>query len=171
MDASKIKDIGIRQNLLRAANKNTIPPSHIIQEQRRLSRTKFARQSHQIMSPRHRELCPLCHCPSFIFKQSSKFTKEATFTCSNCSNRAIQSKISQIKALKHDIKQTSKQIEPILIQKLNAPNSSYCDKSLKSKQYQRSISNLRILIRQKQTENKQGTLPCNMHLHFICFVL
>eukprot|EP01084_Bolivina_argentea_P125522 222393_1 len=158
----------MRQNLLSVGGKNTIPPTHIVEEQQRLSSTELASQSRKIIPMEHRELCPLCHCPSFIFVQS-KYSKNGlhhpsyssplplhcgTFLCEQCCNQKMKLKLHQINQLKQQIQSASKLIDPILHAKMNARNTIYHDIRLKAKQRDQHISNLRLLIQQKQRENK-----------------
>mmetsp|Transcript_31641 Transcript_31641/g.50903 ORF Transcript_31641/g.50903 Transcript_31641/m.50903 type:complete len:804 (-) Transcript_31641:207-2618(-) len=173
MDASPgvtNKDIAVRQNLLHVAGKNTLPPQHIIQQQRQSTQHELSTATRKIIALKHKELCPLCHRPSFIFNQyekppptASSSTASAslspsvcpgTFMCAKCSNQAIQSKLSQIIELKQDIKRQTQLIQPILTQKVNTRNTKYLDKTLRSKQHQQRISNLRHSILQRQKENK-----------------
>ena len=179
MDTSQNKDIAMRQNLLSVGGKNAIPPQHIIKQQRRLSQTQLSSDHHsrKIIHSKHKELCPLCHRPSFIFKQISKYDHKnhdnkhissqcGTFMCSKCSNKEIQSKLSQINKLKQENKKLISIIKPMLNKKVNAPNTKYYDKKLKMQQYQHHIANLRLLIKQKQTENKQCMFNISYHILF-----
>ena len=174
MDTSQNKDIGMRQNLLRVGGKNTLPPSHIIQQQRQLSQSQLSKDRKIFIHSKHKELCPLCYRPSFVFKQINQYghnhshnnnnnnhyrhhtqqSQPGTFMCSKCSNKEIQFKLAQIKQLKQENKKLIKQIQPILHIKANAKNTKYHDKKLKIDQYEKTINNLRVLILQKQRENK-----------------
>eukprot|EP01084_Bolivina_argentea_P092058 165667_1 len=134
MDTSQNKDIARRQSLLGVAGVNAIPPQHIVNQQRQLSQTEFESQTRKIIPLEHRELCPLCHCPSFIFLQTKYIPKSinnnninninqltpsipGTFMCKICINNRIKNKLLQINTLKKQIKQLSNKIKPILINK------------------------------------------------------
>ena len=175
MDTSQNKDIGRRQALLGVAGKNAIPPQHIMRQQRRLSASESARQ---VIPHSHKEFCPLCHHPSFIFDQlhhrhshpthnnssySSSHRLPGTFLCASCCNITVQSKLCDIKILKQEIRAQSRIIAPILKYKVNAPNTKYRDKRLRIKHSQRRISTLRRLIEQKHKENQHCTLPTDCY--------
>ena len=160
MDTSQNRDIGRRQALLGVAGKNVIPPQRIIQQQRRLSATESA---HKLIPREHKELCPLCLFPSFIFDQRHKSLVHTgptsprlpgTFLCALCCNKNIQSKLCDIKILKQEIRAQSRLITPILKHKVNAPNTRYRDKRLRVKHSQRRISALKRLIEQRHKENQ-----------------
>ena len=73
MDTSQNRDIAMRQNLLSVGGKNTLPPKHIMQQQRRLSQSQLSKDRKIFIHSKHKELCPLCHRPSYIFKQHNQY--------------------------------------------------------------------------------------------------